>query len=329
VSSKEVDGATPLPRRDRAFVEPGGRCGWSGDFPRFESTPVGHIRASLSEFVADASDEQIRAWDDSIPPLQTEVGEVVAAEPRARVYSALLEYELPYESRRPDVVLLVSGAVVVLALKGRSTASQADIDQVAAYARDLRNYHRECEERSVHAVLVPTRARTYLGQECGVHVVGPDGLDALIAQLDRAHEVPPLDPIPVDRFLEPGAYWPLPTIVSAARHLFRHRALPRIKRAHACTQPALDALTRIVHDAHTAKGRRLVLLSGIPGSGKTLVGLQIVHAEFLDDLAVPRAGGAPTAPAVYSRETARSSKSSSTSCAGRGAARMARRSCAG
>jgi hypothetical protein len=43
----------------------------------------------------------------------------------------------------------------------------------------------------------------------------------------------------------------------------------------------------------------LVLLSGVPGSGKTLVGLQLVHAGWLDDLAVERAGVKPTAPAVY------------------------------
>ena len=43
-----------------------------------------------------------------------------------------------------------------------------------------------------------------------------------------------------------------------------------------------------------------MLLTGVPGAGKTLVGLQLVHSGFLDDLALPRAGGGkPSAPAVF------------------------------
>ncbi|MBL9119947.1 MAG: DUF2075 domain-containing protein [Phycisphaerae bacterium] len=65
------------------------------------------------------------------------------------------------------------------------------------------------------------------------------------------------------------------------------------------TQPALERVCSIVHQAARTKSRRLILLSGVPGSGKTLVGLQLVHAHFLDDLAVARNVGKPTAPAVF------------------------------
>jgi hypothetical protein len=54
-----------------------------------------------------------------------------------------------------------------------------------------------------------------------------------------------------------------------------------------------------VHQAHLTKSRHLVLLTGVPGAGKTLVGLQTVHAKFLDDLVVDRGTGKPTAPAVF------------------------------
>ena len=54
--------------------------------------------------------------------------EVVEVDALAREYTAILEYELPMESRRPDVVLLVSGAVVVLELKGKTEPDQADLD---------------------------------------------------------------------------------------------------------------------------------------------------------------------------------------------------------
>ena len=99
------------------------------------------MRISLQEFLADAGESQVRAWDDSIPRIQVELGEVVEIDELAEQYTAILEYELPLESRRPDVVLLVSGAVVVLELKGKAKPEQADLDQAAAYARDLRCYH--------------------------------------------------------------------------------------------------------------------------------------------------------------------------------------------
>ena len=130
------------------------RYGWASDFRVFVGTPTGIVRLALERFVPDASTQQIRAWDGSIGPLQHEVREVIAAEPVAANYAAILEYELPRESRRPDVVLLVSGAVMILECKGQPRATQADIDQASAYARDLRCYHRDCEETPVHAVLL-------------------------------------------------------------------------------------------------------------------------------------------------------------------------------
>ena len=81
------------------------RYGWESDFPAFMSSDPRLIRERLQAFVADASAEQVRAWTDAIPPLQREVGEVLLRDQLAARYSAILEYELPLESRRPDVVL--------------------------------------------------------------------------------------------------------------------------------------------------------------------------------------------------------------------------------
>ena len=159
------------------------RYGWQSDFEEFRQTPANVIRERLSSFIADASKEQHRAWADSIPPLQGEVSKSIVTNALARDYSAILEYMLPMESRRPDVILLVGGSVMIVELKGKSWPSQADLDQVAAYARDLRNYHRECAGRLVHPVLVPTRAHGDLGMRNGVRIAGPDALHALVESL--------------------------------------------------------------------------------------------------------------------------------------------------
>jgi hypothetical protein len=100
--------------------------GWASSFPEFRSTPAIRIRGSLQDFLRDVSLEQIRAWDLSIPPLQREVSEVLLEDSLATDYTAVLEYELPLEFRRPDVVLLMGGAVLVLELKGRRHANRAD-----------------------------------------------------------------------------------------------------------------------------------------------------------------------------------------------------------
>ena len=72
-----------------------------------------------------------------------------------------------------------------------------------------------------------------------------------------------------------------------------------IHRALAETQPAIDAISAIAHEAARTQTRHLVLVAGVPGSGKTLVGLSAVHNPSLDDLRVERPGGKPPAPAIF------------------------------
>jgi hypothetical protein len=272
------------------------RCGWQSDFPTFSTAKPKVVRISLEKFLADVSESQVLAWDDSIPKLQHEVAEVVVLDDLADTYTAILEYELPLESRRPDVVLLVSGAIVVLELKGKEKPDQADLDQAAAYARDLRCYHKHCAEREVHAVVVPTRSHGYDGVRDGVHIAGPDALHGLIQELQRPWGDGPLT---ADQFLARDAYCPLPTLVQAARELFLDNKIRPIHRARAATQPAIDEIARIAHEAARTRSRHLVLVTGVPGSGKTLVGLSAVHNPALDDLAIDRAGGKPPAPAIF------------------------------
>lgn len=272
------------------------RRGWDSDFVRFSVTPSTAIVAKLRQFLADASREQVRAWDDSIPRLQTEVERVREVREEAGRYTAILEYELPMEARRADAIFLLRESVVVIELKGKSRPSDADIDQAHAYARDLRCYHAECAERQVNALLIPTHARGDLGSVRGVRICGPDVLDRVVTEYDVAGFGEVVD---ARRFLSSDAYRPLPTLVAAARELFLKGTLRRIRQAAAATDGAADAIAAIVHEAARTRTRRLVLLTGVPGAGKTLVGLRVVHSHFIDDLAVPRAHGKPTAPAVF------------------------------
>jgi len=245
--------------------------------------------------IPDASPEQVTAWEDSIAKLQTAL-EPIAQGALGVGASAIFEYELPYESRRIDALLLLGRSVVVIEAKGKASPSHADLDQVNAYARDLRCYHRECAYREVVPILMPTRMRGRIARQHDPDIVGPDSLTQHLLDLRIA---PPPPPVDAAAFLADGAYTPLPTLIEAARCLLRDGDLPRIKRAHAATQPAIDRISEIIHEAARTRTRRLVLLTGVPGAGKTLVGLRIVHSHFLDDLAVPRSDGTRGCPAVF------------------------------
>ncbi len=272
-------------------------AGWQSDLPTFYNTNAGIIQGSLENFVRDFSPEQASAWREGIPLLQREAGELLDERENAEGYGAILEYRLPYDERRPDAVLLAEGSVIVLELKGKTAPSQADLDQVAAYARDLRAYHRECHERDVYPILVPTRANGSINKVGDVLVVAPDRLDEVVGDL-AGRAARSKGPTITD-FLGDDAYCPLPTIVEAARELFESKEIREIWRAKAVTEPAVDAIAQITHEAARTKTRHLVLVTGVPGAGKTLVGMRVVHAHFLDDLAVERKGGKPSVPGLY------------------------------
>jgi hypothetical protein len=273
-------------------------CGWQSELPAFYDTPAGTIVEHLTAFVRDSGSRQKDAWSRHVPNLQRECRELVLRDLEAQHYTAILEYQLPYDLRRPDIIFLERAAIVVAELKGwRGGLSQAAFDQVLGYARDLQVYHAACAQCPVIPVLVTSAAGRPPSRQGAVHVCHPNDLGEVLESLSGESDSPPPN---ATEFFAPNAYIPLPTIVQAARQLFETRELPYIRRARAATEPALESITAIAHEAARSGSRHLVLLSGVPGSGKTLVGLQLVHSRWLDDLAEPRSDSLkPSSAAVY------------------------------
>lgn len=268
------------------------RRGWASDFGEFGAVRHSHILDSILQNYPGSSKEEKASWRRNVPTLQREVGEVVEVRTDAGMFTAILEYELPMESRRADVVLLLHDGVAVVELKGKSVSSDADIDQAHAYARDLSCYHRDCDGRQVKAILVPTGMRGERRTERGVTVCPPDELDSLIAQLG-SRSLP--ESVDAKSFLSADAYRPLPSLVRAARELFLNKRPPQLWRSVANTDRAVREAQNIASAACATGTRRLVLLTGVPGAGKTLVGLRLAHMPGLDDLA----RGDRSVPAVF------------------------------
>ena len=274
-------------------------CGWASSFPVFQGATVDEVIGSLSAYIRDASPEQFRAWKNYVKPLQNECAGVLTTQPRAVSYGAVLEYLMPESSKRVDAVLLISGAVLVVELKGDGNYQPEYIEQAADYARRLYWYHSLCgEERvRVHSLLVsygelvPDKVREF---HTLTHL---SNLREAVLRFDRPTES---EPIPAYKFIAPEVCQPAPSLVQAARQFFSNNALPRIKRIDDVTCGAVNRVVAEIHDAHKQKRRKLILVSGVPGAGKTFVGLQIAHESFLDDLAEINAAGAkPTSPAVF------------------------------
>jgi hypothetical protein len=274
-------------------------CGWASDFRFFRATSINEIVAVLTTFVRDSSPEQIKAWQTSVARLQKQCGLVCDEKPATQRYGAILEYHMPDGRKRVDAVLLLAGAVLVVEMKGDGNWQPTYREQAADYARRLFWYHRDCGENHVvvHALLVNYGQPGSDEERDFITTTHVDRLAEVIMRFDRPKTGHPLS---LERFISPDACQPSPSIVQAVRKYFSQHALPRIKRIDEITQKTVQRVVAEIHSTHARRKRKLVLVSGVPGAGKTYVGLQIAHDRFLDDLAEPMASGEkPTAPAVF------------------------------
>jgi hypothetical protein len=180
--------------------------------------------------------------------------------------------------------LLTAAQVVVLEFKQKTSPSAADCDQAAAYGRDLREYHAASHALPIVSGVVLTRQTQPLTEKFenvetaqSVAVLAPMQIADFLAQLPELPES--------EATIDPQAwvqadYAPLPTVMQAARQIFQRQPLPSIKRAQSAGIPDLLAyLEQLAHRAQQQQERHLVIITGVPGAGKTLVGLQFVYQQ--------------------------------------------------
>jgi len=174
-----------------------------------------------------ADESQILAWDHSFDILQRELKQLVQIKPAIQDYTIIFEYELPRErGRRPDVVIL-GPCVFVLEFKDYAKLLQAHSDQVAAYARDLKNYHAGSQPYDIFPILVLARAKDLISRDDDVIVLSPDHI-ADVFSIESALETGTL--IDPTQWLA-SEYSPLPSLITAARTIWDKQPLPQIKRA--------------------------------------------------------------------------------------------------
>lgn len=260
-------------------------AGWHGSAAEFVSEDGASVVEELRKFVSflhfNVEGPQERAWTESVRVLKRELRLLIDRYPPTGEWGLILEYELPREmGRRPDALLLTGGSVQVLEFKNRRHAELADIDQLSAYARDLEDYHGGTRDIGVLCVLSLNDAPLTSQQHGPVWIVGGRELASC---LDALALRPPSLPPNVEEWLQ-ADYAPLPSLVASARCIFEHEDLPRIRRAESAGIPqALDALRAIAEIAKDKQERHIALVTGVPGAGKTLLGLQFVYTTSFSD----------------------------------------------
>ena len=247
------------------------RCCYADSIANFDKTNEKDFMQTIrrnfkEEHVLKLEPEQIYAWLDSY-----RVMEKISLDPNINI---IFEYVLPYEGgRRPDVILLSKELVIVLEFKMKNRVKEEDIDQVSAYARDLREYHYETRDKEVIPILVLTKT-TNLNEEINNVICISD--DMLQNTLDKIY-TENITPTPLGIWIN-SKYEPLPTIVDAARTFMKNEELPNIRRVNStCIPQTLENLKELTDYARENKKHAIAFVTGVPGSGKTYLGLQYVY----------------------------------------------------
>lgn len=260
----------------------------------FLDEPIDSITGRLSAASTEHSTQftmQITSWIDSIKILKSNLREVTDKLPSARNWEVVLEYEVPRLLSRIDVVLIADDLIFVIEFKfDRSEFQSADMRQVEDYALDLCHFHLESRARTIIPILLAPLAK--------VENIPQDKKSSEIKSLMRANRenlshvlisdftlyhdenATPINPL---QWLN-GIYSPTPTILQAAKALFAGHKVEAITKKGADDVDlgaTTDYLIDVIERAEREKEKVVCFVTGVPGAGKTLVGLNIIHSEEL------------------------------------------------
>ncbi len=198
--------------------------------------------------------------------------------------SIIFEYNIPRLGKRIDVVLLLKGIIFCLEFKvGKSKIEPQNVDQVLDYALDLKNFHKFSHDRIIVPILIATEytdsSTDIIESGYDDEVVNPlrTGKKGIINLLTKALEkYPNMPQINANWPISP--YTPTPTIIEAARALYENHSVEDITRHEAdkvSTDSTIDFILNVIQKSKTNREKSICFVTGVPGAGKTLVGLDV------------------------------------------------------
>ncbi|TXJ03207.1 MAG: DUF2075 domain-containing protein [Aquabacterium sp.] len=243
------------------------------------------LGALLRTSEGDVELTQRNAWTQQIQVLKSLAlpAELIAD---GRIY---FELTVPRLGRRADVVLLTGPLMVILEFKvGESHFDRSAINQVWDYALDFKYFHESSHHIHVLPVLIATEAspRAYNLEQTihndGLYLPVCAATSQLASLLIDAITTTTATRIDVQRW-EQGRYMPTPTIVEAARALYAGHRVEDVSRNDAGAQNLAEtthAIDQIIDEARQRGQKCICFVTGVPGAGKTLVGLNVANRHL-------------------------------------------------
>jgi len=199
------------------------------------------------------------------------------------------EFSVPRMGKRIDVLLLIETVIFVLEFKvGEREFTASALDQVWDYALDLKYFHESSHDKTIVPILIATEAGHAETAICAT----PQN-DGLFFPIKCTKSVIPsviqnvltfCDGNRIERHVwESGRYCPTPTIVEAAMCLYSGHAVSEISRSDASAINLSDtsqAISAIISSSRQDSQKSICFVTGVPGAGKTLVGLNIATTHF-------------------------------------------------
>lgn len=282
------------------------RCLYENNLSEFLSKERDAIFGNLCEgYHGDAFTTTREAWINEVEILQKELlpwkysnGKII------------FEYDIPRLGKRIDVVLLLRGIIFCLEFKvGESKIVENDIDQVLDYALDLRNFHKFSESKVIVPILIATKYQkqssiiqksVYNDKVLNPLVTGKGGIQELIRMVINIYP----DEEDIDSNWTISPYAPTPTIIEAARTLYESHSVEDITRHEAdkvMTDTTIAYILEVIKRSKENGEKSICFVTGVPGAGKTLVGLDVAvkqtyqgtDAPILDEGAIYLSGNGP------------------------------------
>jgi len=250
---------------------------------------LGILTSGLAKEGFDTTALTTFSWQREITELRDALMHLPLLIPAADRWSILLEYVLPIVGQRVDCILLANDLIYVIEYKGGSSASsRSALQQAQEYALNILDFHEASRGRTAIPIAVGVfKTPIHLEVESEHHgaAVPPSGLSAVIIQ---SHELwhGKKSSIRVDDWNN-SRYFPVPTIIQAASAIYSNHNVKDLAHSRAGTdnlETTQSAVATLVQDARVRGVKKLLIVTGVPGAGKTLAGLNAVQslAQQLD-----------------------------------------------
>lgn len=264
------------------------RAYYSATFRNFLNTSSEMILGELTKHHTFALDHNQRnAWLEEISILRNAL-----CKHQGKIY---LEFSIPRMGQRIDAVLLIGSIIFVLEFKvGEKVFTQYAYDQVWDYALDLKNFHESSHEQFIAPILIATKATAGPYEISVTHhndkLLFPIKCNGPMLSEVIEKALGFFDGKDIDQVIwENGRYSPTPTIVEAAIALYKGHSVEEISRNDASAinlNITTTTISDIICRSREQSKKSICFVTGVPGAGKTLVGLNIAttHIDKTNDL---------------------------------------------